>query len=1308
MAELKFSVELELKKLQEQQQKAIKLISQIGEQAKTSAKDAATATTQATQGLEKSLHGVASMAKRAFAGIASAQLINQIVAVRTQMDSLERSFVSLTQSAEKGQALTAWIKDFAASTPLSVQALAGATQTMLGFGLSADEAQKYLRAIGNISMGNAEKLQSLSLAFSQMSATGKLMGQDLLQMINAGFNPLTEIARKTGKSVGELKENLGAIPLKEVQEAFVSVTQAGGLFNGMLEKQAEGLAGLQAKLRGTITDGLNKIGEENEGTIKAGLKLAEGLIKGVSKLTPLIMDAVVAFGAYKTALVLTATAEKAVAAAKALHATRTTNLVRAQVALNKAIKANPYAIATAALTALVFAVYKFATAKSAAEKANEAFAKSLEKENQLLKERRQKGEDAIATIQDETRSHLEQVQALDELRKLYPAIFEGMDLKQAKTLSQLDAQRQLNDADKESILLSAQKDVERLRSEQARYREQVQTSMAGGAPDLYASGKLKSVNEELKLAEAHLKKVEAQAQKAEAETAKASTKTVREQVKEYTAQIKEKKQAIQELRQATATADTQKIEALQKEIKGLEEKRDLLTGASDKGRGGTTKPKDKTATEREREELEARRAYQDLLTQQIASTIATLQNGTQKELQQIEESHRLKLQAIERQEEDLRLARQEQGKSITEDEVKRFQALKEQEKQLLQQAIASRLEEERKANEDTLADYLSYLQRRERIQEESRAKEEQIKRSASAIGVDPESYIQELEKQTSEALTALDIATAEKQASFKQWLTTLADLSLEELQKALTEAKARLQQLQQAGTATGDQLAQAFAQVAKLETAIATAQAEQATTADETTTKWTDLQKVLHDTTSTFSDLGKEIGGVAGEALQTAGAIATSTTQVINGIVTLSKASQTAIKGTAHAVETASVILAIISAVFQIGQKIASLFNTDKQKDEQIKALQGQIDSLQWELQTAQRLQNLSFDRSGAVIATYGRKLVETHKALQQANKLSIDTLAAQQGVFTALLTYSEQRHQQFAKAIATSYKEMDYSVTKALGEDKFKGIAKQIDNIAEQTANLQRQREAEESKKKSDGNAIKKYEEQIQENALKAREIIDKATEDIMGGSAKSIAQKLGDALIEAFKKGEDGAKAWGDTVKSIVSDIIKRMLITKLVEQPIGRIFDKYQKQWFDDNTNFRGVDIVMKSIPTLSKELENAGVGMMEALKNISPALEGILKIADTTEEAKDTRTAERKGIATASQDSVDELNGRATAIQSHTYTIQEQTRELKALTSNILQEVKSIRTNTDTLHDIKRDIKGMNESINAIQTKGVKTL
>ena len=170
------------------------------------------------------------------------------------------------------------IRKFAATTPMQLNDLASGAQTLLGFNIEAEKVMPTLKALGDISMGDSQKFQSLTLAFAQMSSTGKLMGQDLLQMINAGFNPLVQIAERTGKSVAELKEEMsqGKISVEMVTQAFMDATSEGGKFYNMLEKQSKGIQGSLSNLKGAFDDMLNDIGENSDGVIT---KSVQGLTK---------------------------------------------------------------------------------------------------------------------------------------------------------------------------------------------------------------------------------------------------------------------------------------------------------------------------------------------------------------------------------------------------------------------------------------------------------------------------------------------------------------------------------------------------------------------------------------------------------------------------------------------------------------------------------------------------------------------------------------------------------------------------------------------------------------------------------------------------------------------------------------------------------------------------------------------------------------------------------------------------------------------------------------------------------------------
>ncbi|MGJ9482077.1 phage tail protein [Actinotignum sp. GS-2025e] len=189
------------------------------------------------------------------------------VEYNARMEQYTTSFTTMLGDQAKAQQLVNDLKVEAARTPFGMEDLAKNTQVLMGFGMSAEEAQLRLGQLGDISQGDAVKLESLTLAFAQMSSTGKLTGQDLNQMINAGFNPLEEISRKTGKSIGELKEEMakGAISADMVADAFASATSEGGRFYGAMDAQSktfsgqlatlqDGVANLKGVLAGGLTD----------------------------------------------------------------------------------------------------------------------------------------------------------------------------------------------------------------------------------------------------------------------------------------------------------------------------------------------------------------------------------------------------------------------------------------------------------------------------------------------------------------------------------------------------------------------------------------------------------------------------------------------------------------------------------------------------------------------------------------------------------------------------------------------------------------------------------------------------------------------------------------------------------------------------------------------------------------------------------------------------------------------------------------------------------------------------------------------
>ena len=159
-------------------------------------------------------------------------------------------------NAEAAQEMYDRISEYGKVTPYDKAGLIDAQKTMMSFGMSGEQAFSTLKQIGDIAMGDSQKMQSLSLAFAQMHSTGKLTGQDLMQMINAGFNPLNEISKVTGKSVGQLKEEMskGAISAEQVAWAFQAATSEGGLFHNAIDEASQTTAGRMASMRDKIDE----------------------------------------------------------------------------------------------------------------------------------------------------------------------------------------------------------------------------------------------------------------------------------------------------------------------------------------------------------------------------------------------------------------------------------------------------------------------------------------------------------------------------------------------------------------------------------------------------------------------------------------------------------------------------------------------------------------------------------------------------------------------------------------------------------------------------------------------------------------------------------------------------------------------------------------------------------------------------------------------------------------------------------------------------------------------------------------------
>lgn len=168
-----------------------------------------------------------------------------------QMDDYTANMQTLLGGVDKAEAKIKELSDMAAKTPFELPTLADATQTLLAFGVKAEDSTGILKSLGDISLGNASKLETLTRSYGKMSSTGKVTLENVQMMIDAGFNPLNLIAERNHMTMESLYEALsdGKVPFDELTWAIQKATSEGGQFYNGMETASKTLTGRLSTLK---------------------------------------------------------------------------------------------------------------------------------------------------------------------------------------------------------------------------------------------------------------------------------------------------------------------------------------------------------------------------------------------------------------------------------------------------------------------------------------------------------------------------------------------------------------------------------------------------------------------------------------------------------------------------------------------------------------------------------------------------------------------------------------------------------------------------------------------------------------------------------------------------------------------------------------------------------------------------------------------------------------------------------------------------------------------------------------------------
>lgn len=339
---------------------------------------------------------IADFAKQASSKLA--EVVKSGVDYNATMESYLTNFKVMLGSEEAAATKLSEIRKMAASTPFSLDDLTSGTQTLLQFGIAADDTTGVLQRLGDISLGNAEKLQTLTRAYGKMSSAQKVTLENVNMMIDAGFNPLNQICDATGESMSDLYKRIsdGKVSFSELEAAVEAATSQGGQFyNGMLEA-SQTFSGRMSTLKdnvsaltGELTSGLFaalgelvvKLNEVVVSFLDSDEKMAQ-LKETIGIATAVVAAAGTAFLTYKgyvaaaTAIeVVHTAATTAMTAAHQAAEAGATGLAVAQAGLNAVLKANPIGLVVSLLAALAAGlVTAYKTSETFRNAVNSAFA----------------------------------------------------------------------------------------------------------------------------------------------------------------------------------------------------------------------------------------------------------------------------------------------------------------------------------------------------------------------------------------------------------------------------------------------------------------------------------------------------------------------------------------------------------------------------------------------------------------------------------------------------------------------------------------------------------------------------------------------------------------------------------------------------------------------------------------------------------------------------------------------------------------------------------------------------------------------
>lgn len=270
---------------------------------------------QQGQSIENVFNRIKSVASVAFAGFTAKEIISTLGTVRGEFQQFEIAFETMLGSGQKAKGMISDLANLAASTPFDMKGVVNGAKQLLAYGFAANEITDTMRRLGDVSAGLGLNLQDLTWLYGTTMVQGRLFTRDLMQFTGRGIPLTEELAKQFGVTKDKVSElvTAGKVGFPEVKKAIESLTNEGGKFGGLMEKQSHSITGQVSNIKDTIEMAINDLGTQTEGLMNDALDITSTVIDHWKEIGEVILAAASAIGLYKAMAVSIAAFDTATA-----------------------------------------------------------------------------------------------------------------------------------------------------------------------------------------------------------------------------------------------------------------------------------------------------------------------------------------------------------------------------------------------------------------------------------------------------------------------------------------------------------------------------------------------------------------------------------------------------------------------------------------------------------------------------------------------------------------------------------------------------------------------------------------------------------------------------------------------------------------------------------------------------------------------------------------------------------------------------------------------------------------------------------